>query len=102
MRETEGMNDVLKRLQDWYANQCNGDWEHQFGIKIETVDNPGWTVEIDLIETKWQDTVFAELRTKKDDSDWIICFKRGSHFVGSGDPSKLREILAYFLKAVDS
>ncbi len=101
MRGIESTNSVLKRLQDWYASQCNGDWEHQFGIRIETVDNPGWSVEIDLVETEWQDTAFAEVRTSKNTSDWIICFKRGSRFVGSGDPSKLTDILAYFLTVVN-
>ncbi|WP_407692959.1 Imm53 family immunity protein [Pyxidicoccus xibeiensis] len=23
--------DVLARLQDWYSQQCNGEWEHSFG-----------------------------------------------------------------------
>ncbi|MFK0239099.1 Imm53 family immunity protein, partial [Streptomyces vinaceus] len=27
------------------------DWEHEWGVKIATLDNPGWTVEIDLEET---------------------------------------------------
>ncbi|UCH44768.1 MAG: hypothetical protein JSV11_10785 [Nitrospiraceae bacterium] len=36
------------RLNRWYINQCNGDWEHQYGIVIETLDNPGWRVKIDL------------------------------------------------------
>ncbi|MGL4464545.1 MAG: Imm53 family immunity protein [Planctomycetia bacterium] len=26
--------DTLARLQDWYAAQCDGDWEHQQGIRI--------------------------------------------------------------------
>ncbi|GHB54781.1 hypothetical protein GCM10010331_48120 [Streptomyces xanthochromogenes] len=33
---------VLDRLQSWYSAQCNGDWEHEWGIKIDTLDNPGW------------------------------------------------------------
>ena len=27
-------------LQSWYQSQCDGDWEHEFGIRIETLDNP--------------------------------------------------------------
>ncbi|MEH0820740.1 Imm53 family immunity protein [Micromonospora sp. CPCC 205714] len=38
-------------LQAWYATQCDGEWEHEFGIQIETVDNPGWSVSIDLGDT---------------------------------------------------
>ena len=25
-----------------FANECDGDWEHENQVKIETVDNPGW------------------------------------------------------------
>jgi len=34
-------DDLLKWLQDWYAARCYGDWEHEFGINIRTLDNPG-------------------------------------------------------------
>ena len=44
----------LDFLQQWYAEQCNGDWEHEFGIKIETLDNPGWSLEIDLAKTIYE------------------------------------------------
>ncbi len=39
---------ILRKLQNWYAAECDGDWEHQYGIKIDTIDNPGWRVEIEL------------------------------------------------------
>ncbi|MFT5930929.1 MAG: hypothetical protein ACI93G_000001, partial [Hyphomonas sp.] len=32
----------------WYQSQCDGDWEHSFGLKIESLDNPGWSVHVDL------------------------------------------------------
>lgn len=35
------MNDWLS---NWHKLNCNGDWEHTYGIKIETLDNPGWLV----------------------------------------------------------
>lgn len=27
---------------------CDGDWEHQGGITIQTVDNPGWVITLHL------------------------------------------------------
>ena len=30
---------VFVWLQEWYKNQCDGDWEHEYGIKIER-----WTI----------------------------------------------------------
>ncbi|KMQ59917.1 hypothetical protein ACM39_18325 [Chryseobacterium sp. FH2] len=42
---------MLNWLEKWFDSQCNGDWEHNYGIKIETLDNPGWEVTIDLNNT---------------------------------------------------
>jgi hypothetical protein len=39
---------TLARLEACYLRQCNGDWEHLYGITIETLDNAGWSVTIDL------------------------------------------------------
>jgi hypothetical protein len=35
------MGEILPWLQGWYATQCDGDWEHEYGVSIETLDNPG-------------------------------------------------------------
>ena len=39
------------RIDQWHKSNCNGDWEHSYGVTIETLDNPGWWVKIDLAET---------------------------------------------------
>ena len=42
-------------LQQWYYGHCNGDWEHGSGIHIDTLDNPGWSITINLEDTdKWK------------------------------------------------
>ena len=41
----------IEWLQQWYQKNCDGEWEHLYGIEIETLDNPGWHVKIDLEET---------------------------------------------------
>ena len=46
-------------LMDWYVRECNGDWEHSYGVKIDTLDKPGWTIEIDLRETSLEGCSFA-------------------------------------------
>ena len=38
----------IEQLQAWYAAQCNGKWEHTYGIAIGTLDNPGWSLSVDL------------------------------------------------------
>jgi hypothetical protein len=42
------MPDELARLRAWYSARCDGNWEHEHGVKIDTLDNPGWSVVIDL------------------------------------------------------
>ena len=46
---------LIKRMQDWYLQMCDGDWEHSYGVEIKTLDNPGWNVEIDLTGTLFED-----------------------------------------------
>lgn len=41
----------LTWLQEWYYSQCDGDWEHCYGVKIYASDNPGWCVNIDMLGT---------------------------------------------------
>ncbi len=53
---------VLADLQKWYESQCNEDWEHQYGVTIGTLDNPGWTVTIDLVNTDLEGREFEEAK----------------------------------------
>lgn len=43
---------TLKRFQRWYEVHCDGDWEHEEGVLIATLDNPGWQVRISLRDTE--------------------------------------------------
>ena len=52
------MKDVFEWLQNWFKSQCDGDWEHEYGVKIETVDNPGWYVVINLTGTECEGCAF--------------------------------------------
>lgn len=53
-------DDALKWLEDWYSDQCDGDWEHQNGIDIGNIDNPGWTLKVDLTGTSLENIPFEE------------------------------------------
>jgi Immunity protein 53 len=92
--------DLLARLCEWYREQCNGDWEHGSGVLIDTLDNPGWMVKIDLRETALENEAFETIKIDKGKGDWLWCFKKGQEFNGSGDPSKLPVILEHFLMLV--
>ena len=64
--------EILQWLSGWYASQCDGGWEHIYGITIDTLDNPGWTVSIDIYETEMYDREFEEIHNYKSDDDWKI------------------------------
>lgn len=91
---------ILQLLQDWYSRQCDGQWEHSFGIKIDTIDNPGWSVKIDLAETELSEKQVPEFKSERGSDDWIICSLKAGTFYGYGDPSKLESIISYFLENV--
>ena len=91
----------LQELQSWYSAECNGDWEHSFGVSIETLDNPGWLIKIDLEETSLLGKKFEEcsygLETEDDHPEWVHCKVDEAQFIGSGGPLKLEEIIDIFL-----
>lgn len=95
--------ELLAALQAWYSSQCNGDWEHHYGIKIDTCDNPGWWVKIDLTDTPLQSARFATLSENFDANGfqrgprWLHCYIEGAVWNGAGDETSLARILQSFL-----
>ena len=88
-------------LEKWYQDQCNGDWEHHFGIKIETIDNPGWSISIDTIDTNniLDDSDWKYFEESQD--DWYGYKITEGKFEGAGDPSKLNKLIAIFIELND-
>lgn len=93
---------MLKWLEKWYLSNCDGDWEHCYQVKIGTLDNPGWTVNIDLIDTDLEDKTFNKIKRDFGDNDWIICYVKDNVFRGDGSPDKLEEILKIFKEWAES
>jgi len=91
------MDDVLKALEGWYADHCDGDWEHQCGLRIDTLDNPGWSVDIDLAGTALAGRVLVGRLEERSEDDWVVCSVESDVFRGRGGPRNLREILNRFL-----
>ena len=92
------MQTILQDIHTWYEAQCDGDWEHRFGIKIETLDNPGWSVKIDLDETLLENRVFVPVKKDDTEESWLQCNIENNKFNGAGDPARLEEILSIFLE----
>ena len=88
--------DAIEFLQSWYRAQTNGEWEHARGVTIETLDNPGWRVTIDLVETPLDGASMKAIRREKSAHDWLVCEVAHDRFRGDGDPRKLLVILQLF------
>jgi Immunity protein 53 len=89
----------LERISNWYLSQCNGDWEHSFGVEVQTLDNPGWFVKIDLAETELEEKLFSALVEGDSASGphWINCKVESKQFLGAGGAGDLERLLDVFL-----
>jgi hypothetical protein len=88
---------VIEKLQNWYSSQCNGEWEHEFGVLIENLDNPGWMVTINLTETDLEDVPFEDILDERTETDWIDCKKIDRKFRGMGGAHNLIELISIFI-----
>jgi len=100
-------DDTVARLQAWYQKHCNGEWENDRGVSIESTDNPGWWVKIDLRGTDLESKSFDEVRrgateTLDPQPLWMRCYVDDERvFNGAGDQTTLQEILNIFLNWSD-
>ena len=89
-------------LIEWYRCQCDDSWEHQHGIKLDTLDNPGWMLTVDLIDTNLQGKRMIELREGFSRTEhpvsplWIHCSVSDNHFSGACDPSQVARLFNVF------
>ena len=89
------MNNFLW-LEQRFRALCDGSWEHHNGIVIDTLDNPGWRVRIDLRETAFA-AVDAEIKQLfASDDEWMVCRIVGGRFEGAGGPLMLGPIVQVF------
>lgn len=89
-------NPLIRWLQDWFTSWCDGDWEHTYGVEVETLDNPGWRVTIDLIGTDLENRYFPVVEQEISEDNWFYCRVRDNAFEGAGGPINLEQILQTF------
>lgn len=97
------MSSIIQWLQDWTKTQIDGDWEHELGISISMLDNPGWILSADV--SNYGDFLKETKPLGRDnDVDWIdfeirVIAKTYVYIEIFGDISKLNKIL-YSFKAI--
>ncbi|MGA2813991.1 MAG: immunity 53 family protein [Candidatus Acidiferrum sp.] len=92
----------LSILENWYSRQCDGDWEHSFGVKISTIDNPGWSVSVDLHDTHKQKVVFEQVKIDRQPDDWIHYWAKKEKFEIRCGSLNLSEAIEIFGRWFDS
>lgn len=94
---------TLTRLQKWYLDQCDGEWEHSWGLDIGTLDNPGWSLKVSLKGTPAEQMPFDPITVQREDeTDWVHCKVDGDQFLGHCGPNNLNQLLEVFLDWVES
>lgn len=86
----------LEWIQQWFATQCNNDWEHQFGIAIETLDNPGWKLIVDLESIILENAPFKPVSIERSANAWIFCQIKEKKFEGFCGTENLVEVISIF------
>ncbi len=95
------MKETIERIQDWYKLNCNGDWEHSYGYSIATLDNPGWTIRIDLAETCLDKLDFKkEFQNSECKHDWFIIKTEKEVLDIACGPENLKQVFEIFLDEI--
>jgi Immunity protein 53 len=102
------MTSLLAELSDWHRRHCDGEREHWYGITIQTTDNPGWWVKVDLTGTPLAARRFERVAEAVDANGYpsaerwlncqVNCQATGHVWHGAGDVSRLEEIVSRFLR----
>ena len=95
------MTEGISLLEKWYVDRCNGVWEHQWGVKIGTLDNPGWTLDIDLNQTKAENRELEHTKIERTENDWIIYWVEKKEFKARMGPTNLGEAIKIFCQWFD-
>jgi hypothetical protein len=90
-------DETLRWLAEWYGGRADGVWEHDYGVTIETLDNPGWQVRIDLTGTSLSDRAFAS-EEYEEKEHWARFWKDDQKHVfhAVGDATALPRLIGRF------
>ena len=91
------MGDGLGALQAWFATHCDGNWEQEYGVTIETVEEPGWELRVDVVGTSLEAVVLPRESVGRSDDDWCEAWCDGYTFHAVGGLHNLDVLLGSFV-----
>lgn len=94
-------SDPMGSLAAWYSRHCDSDWEHDWRVRISSLDNPGWNVQINLADTFRRPVEMERVSVNRSDQDWYTCWVEGEVFRGAGGPQNLAEVVIRFLDWIE-
>jgi len=89
-------------LERWYADRCNGIWEHSYGVWIDTLDNPGWQARMSLRATRKEYAHLDKVCLDRNERDWIHYWVEGQEFHIACGPGNLSEAIEIFVQWFES
>ncbi|KAA5535568.1 immunity 53 family protein [Paenimyroides baculatum] len=92
--------EIIKWIENWFMSNCDGEWEHENIIKIESTSNPGWNIEITLSDTSLEGVNVDYFLNEISDDNWYGYKVSNNKFTGVGDSSKLIFLLELFKKII--
>ncbi len=85
----------------WFQNWCKihdeKEWKHAaMKIQIATLDNPGWSLKMDLEKTELENQKFQKIEINRSDDDWMFCAVKDNKFEVACSPTNLLETFHVF------
>lgn len=86
----------------WYQRQCDNGWEHHYGVRLETLDNPEWLLTIDLAQTELEGKDMPEIREGVSPEGhpvaprWLHGMVTEQQFRAACDPSQVSRLFQSF------
>jgi len=89
------------RLENWYAQVQNPEWDESIYLTIYSVANQGWVFKVETIDTPCEDRDFPEVNIDRLNGSWYHCFVADWHFVGFGGVFNLVDMVRTYLDWAD-
>lgn len=92
----DALTDSIAFLANWFLSHCDGDWEHDTRIEIATLDNPGWSLSINLVGSELEGVTLEYVILRDEDPGWVHAWSDGQKFEAAAGPLGLPQAIDIF------